>query len=121
MDYFSKWPEVFALKNQTADTIVECLLDVFTRHGTPKILLSDKGRNFESNRVKKLCNAMDIDKRRTSPYHPECDGMVEKFNRTLLDMLAMYVNDYHSDWDMWIPQVTFAYRTSIHSSTNVAV
>jgi hypothetical protein len=111
---------VFALKNQTADTIVESLLDVFTRHGTPKILLSDQGRNFESNMVKELCNAMGIDKRRTSPYHPECDGMVERFNRTLLDMLAMYVNDYHSDWDMWIPQVTFAYRTSIHSSTNMS-
>jgi hypothetical protein len=51
------------------------------------------------------CNAMGIDKRRTSPYHPECDGMVERFNRTLLDMLAMYANDYHSDWDMWIPHL----------------
>jgi hypothetical protein len=120
MDYFSKWPEVYALENQKAEVITKCLIDVFTRHGAPKVLLSDQGRNFESNMVKELCAAFGIDKRRTSPYHPECDGMVERFNRALVDMLAMHVNDHHTDWDYWIPQVVFAYRSSIHSSTGVS-
>jgi hypothetical protein len=47
MDYFSKWPEVFALEDQQADTIVKCLLEVISRHGAMKILLSDQGSNFE--------------------------------------------------------------------------
>ncbi len=59
MDYFSKWPEVYALENQKAEVITKCLIDVFTRHGAPKVLLSDQGRNFESNMVKELCILWD--------------------------------------------------------------
>jgi transposase InsO family protein len=89
MDYFSKWPEVFALEDQQAETIVKCLLEVITRHGAINVLLSDQGTNFESQKVKDLCSTYGIEKRRTSPYHPMCDGMVERFKRTLLSMLSM--------------------------------
>jgi hypothetical protein len=120
MDFFSKWPEVFALEDQQADSIVKCLLEVISRHGAMKILLSDQGSNFESQKVKDLCELYGIDKRRTSPYHPMCDGMVERFNRTLLSMLSMYVDQNHHDWDKWLSQVVFAYRTSVHSTTGVS-
>ncbi len=66
MDYFSKWPEVFALEDQQADTIVKCLLEVISRHGAMKILLSDQRSIFESQKVKDLCELYGIDKRRTS-------------------------------------------------------
>ena len=49
-----------------------------------------------------------------------CDGMVERFNRTLLSMLSMYVDQNHHDWDKWLSQVVFAYRTSVHSTTGVS-
>jgi transposase InsO family protein len=77
-----------------------------------KVLLSDQGTNFESQRVKDLCSTYGIEKRRTSPYRPMCDGMVERFNRTLLNMLSMYVDANHNDWDQWLPQVVFAYPTN---------
>ena len=117
MDYFSKWPEVYAMKDQKVDTIMNCLIDVFTTHGVPQVLLSDQGGNFESYMIKELCQALGIDKRRTTPLHPQGDGLVERYNRTLTDMLSMYVNQNQSDWDYWLPQVVFAYRSSIHSTT----
>jgi Integrase core domain len=117
MDYFTKWPEVYPISDQKAGTICECLRDVVATHGAPRILLSDQGRNFESEMIKELCAAYGIDKRRTTPLHPQCDGMVERFNKTLAIMLTMYVNEQKDDWDYWLPEVTFAYRSSVHSST----
>ncbi len=56
-------------------------------------------------------------KTRTTPYHPQSDGQVERFNRTLLDMLSKYVQDDQTDWDVHIPHVMMAYRSSEHTST----
>ena len=70
-----------------------------------KILLSDQGSNYESQKVKDLSELYGIDKRRTSPYHQMCDGLVESFNRTLLRMLSMYVEQNHHNWDKWLSLV----------------
>ena len=79
----------------------------------------DQGTNFESHMIDELCKVFGIDKRRTTPFHPQCDGMVERYKRTLVDMLAMYVADNQKDWDYWLPQITFAYRCSKHSTTGL--
>ncbi|KAI8522264.1 hypothetical protein Bbelb_020180 [Branchiostoma belcheri] len=75
-----------------------------------------KGRDF-TQLVKTLCEELCISKSRTSAYHPEGDGMVERFNRTVCGILSMYVNDTHSDWDTRLQPALFAYRTSVHTST----
>ena len=54
---------------------------------------------------------------RTTPYHPESDGMVERFNRTLPMMLAMFAGENRDDWDDLLPAVVMAYRSSVHEST----
>ena len=64
-----------------------------------------------------MCEILRINKTRTTPYHPQSDGMVERYNRTLATQLSMFVNENHSDWDEHLPTVLMAYRTAVHGST----
>ena len=74
MDYFSKWPEAYALPNQEATMVAEVLVkELVCRFGVPLYIHSDQGRNFES---------AVFNETRTTPLHPQSDGMVERFNRT---------------------------------------
>ncbi|KRX51940.1 Gag-Pol polyprotein [Trichinella sp. T9] len=99
-DYFSKWPEAFPLPNAEARTVATVLVNgVFCRYGVPKTLHSDQCRNFESELVKKS------------------DGLVERMNRTLLDMLAKASIDHPEDWDVYLDRVLLAYRSSVYCTT----
>jgi transposase InsO family protein len=83
-DYFTKQVEAFTLSNQKSETVARALVDgVLTRHGIPLILYSDQGRNFEGKVIKDLCRLMGMDKVRTTPYHPQCDGLAERMNRSI--------------------------------------
>lgn len=117
-DYFSKWADAIPLPNQTADCITKELVKVFAIYGMPDILHSDQGRNFESSIMRQTLEAFGIKKSRTTAYHPQGDGMVERFNRSLLQMLRSYVND-QAEWERYLPFVLFAYRTAVHASTGV--
>ena len=117
-DYFTKWTEAYPIPNQEAITIARKLVDEFVcRFGAPETLHTDQGRNFESNLLKELCRLLGIVKTRTSAYHPEEDGKIERFNRTVVSMLSNYVSDNQRDWDRHLPQVMMAYRSSKHEST----
>ena len=118
MDHFTKWCEIFPTKDQKARTVAEILVSkVFSRFGPPTVIHSDQGRNFESSLIHEICGLMGIHKSRTSAYHPQCDGLVERQNRTLQDMLTAYVSQHQHDWDRWVDLVAYAYNTSIHAST----
>ena len=82
---------------------------VVTRHGVPERLLSDRGPNFLSELVQEVCKLLGTTKVNMSGYHPQCDGLVEKFNSTLINMLAKSVNKYGHDWDAHLPYLLFAY------------
>ena len=117
-DYFTKWTEAFPLPNQEAKTVAEKLVnEVISRFGAPERIHTDQGRNFEAQLFKEMCNLFSIEKTRTTPYHPQSDGMVERMNRTIQDMLAKYVAEHQRDWDVHLPMVMMAYRSSVHSST----
>ncbi|PIK46153.1 Retrovirus-related Pol polyprotein from transposon [Apostichopus japonicus] len=117
-DYFSKWVEVAAIPNQEAVTIAKILIERFIcRFGIPDEIHSDQGRQFESKVFQKTCELLRIRKTRTTPYHPQSDGMVERFNRTLETMLSMVVAPNQKDWDTWLPYASLAYNTAVHEST----
>lgn len=78
---------------------------------------SDQGRQFESLLVKGICRLLQIKKTRTSPYHPQSDGLVERFNRTLLQMLATCAKANPANWEDHVRAVCFAYNTSSQAST----
>lgn len=117
-DYFSKWTEAYPLPDHTAQTVADTLVCEFIcRFGTPTRIHTDQGREFESHLFKRMCELFEIDKSRTTPFHPQSDGMVERYNRTLQQMLAMFVNQHKDDWDDHLPFLTMAYRSSVQEST----
>jgi len=117
-DHFSKYVEAIAIPYQTAATIVTKLIEeVFIRHDFPKKILTDRGRNFRSELIQELLKQLNIKGLATASYNPEANGITERFNRTLIDMLSMYMTLDGKDWDEHIPYVIFAYKTTIHSKT----
>ena len=118
-DYFTKWVEAIPIPDQTASRITRELTKLFATYGQPEILHSDQGRNFESSILSQTLQAFGVQKSRTTAYHPQGDGMVERFNRSLLQLLRSYV-DTQDDWECYLPFVLYAYRTSVHSSTGAS-
>ena len=90
---------------------------IVSRHGVPLKIHSDQGRSFENQVIRELCNMLNIQKTRTTPYHPQSDGLVERMNRTLLEMLAKYTQSDPATWDIWLPTVLFANRAAEQPST----
>ena len=75
-----------------------------------RAIITDQGTNFTSSLLKQVYSMLGIQRVKTSPYHPETDGLVERFNKTLKSMLRKFMNDSGSDWDQWLPFLLFAYR-----------
>ena len=118
---YTKWKEAFPLKDTEPLTIAKVFVNEFVcRFGVPDSLHAGQGRNFKAKVLKEVCQLLGV-KTRTTPYHPQSDGLhvVERFNRTLLDMLSMAVKDDERDWDLLLPTLLFAYRTSRHVTAGV--
>jgi hypothetical protein len=117
-DYLTKWPEAFAVPSIDAVTIARLLVDeILSRHSAPRTLLSDRGTNFLSTLVAEVCRLMSTKKSNTTSYHPQTNGLCERLNGTLIQSLSMYTSTDQLDWDVYLPQVLFAYRVSPHEST----
>ena len=118
MDYFSKLVKVYPMPDQKAETVADCLLLWVYDHGVPERLHSDQGRQFEAAVFQELCKRLGIDKTRTTPYHPESDGMVERFMRTLKDIVSKFIEPQGSDWDLKVRAAVMAYNSSKHETTH---
>ena len=113
MDYFTKWPEAYAIPNQEAQTVANAIVDGYvSRFGVTHEPHS--GRSFESAVFKGMCYRLGIKKTRTTPLHPQSDGIVERFNRTIGNQFAMYAQDNPSEWDRHVPLLLLAYRSAVH-------
>lgn len=106
MDYLTKWPEAFAIPDQKAETIARLFVDhIVCQHGIPEELLSDRGTNFMSSLMLDVCNLLGVKKLNTSGYHPQTDGLVEKFNSTLINMILKSSETYPCEWDTKLPHL----------------
>ena len=92
-DYFSKWTEAYALKNHTAQTDANIIMEQsISNFGVPRSLHSDQGPESESDLIADLCKVLHINKARTVPYNQKSDGLVERADRTVIQMLTTLVN-----------------------------
>ena len=117
LDHFTKFAQAILTTDQKAKTVAKALWDgFFLTYGFPRRLLTDQGRDFESNLIKELCNLAGIKKCRTTPYHPS-GNPVERLNRTLIERLRSLSVKDKDDWRKKIKLVIHAYNCCIHSST----
>ena len=120
LDHFTKWAEAFALKDQKAQTVANIIFSEYIcRHGCPRRFLSDQGTNFNAEVMDQLAALLDIDKAHTTPYRPQCDGLSERFNRTLGAMLRTVTHEFPNEWDNYLKPLCFAYNTAVHKTTGV--
>lgn len=113
IDRFTGWPEAFALLNIDSPTIAQTIVqEIIFRFGCPKTLLSDRETNFISQLMKEICKLLGIQKLNTSAYHPQTNGLVERFNKSLIKGLRNFTNDKQNNWDEFLTAVLFAYRTA---------
>lgn len=116
-DYATRYPEAIPIPNTEAITIAKELASVFARVGIPDEILTDQGSNFMSNLLQEMYLMFNITHLRTSPYHPQTDGLTERFNGTLKTMIREFAANNQRDWDEHLPYLLFAYREVPQEST----
>ena len=116
-DHFTKFVVSYPLPDQQAITIANSIIDYISKFGIPESILSDRGTNFKSEVLNDIYELLDIIPRFTSPFHPQSDGLTERFNQTLKNMLIAYINSSQNDWDEYLSRLCLAYNTAEQSTT----
>ncbi|GBO12937.1 Retrovirus-related Pol polyprotein from transposon 297 [Araneus ventricosus] len=117
-DYLTRFTVTKALPSGEAVEIAKFLVeDLILKHGSPREIISDRGRSFLSNLVKEVNNLFMTYHLLTTAYHPQTNGLMERLNKTLADMLALYVDVDQENWDNILPFVTFAYNSAKQKTT----
>ncbi|XP_070174274.1 uncharacterized protein [Littorina saxatilis] len=110
VDYATRYPEATPLKKIDTPHVAEALWENWTRVGIPEKVLSDNGTQFKSEMMQEVYNLMSVHGMYTTPYHAQCNGLVERFNGTLKQMLKRLCQEQPKEWDRFIPACLFAYR-----------
>ena len=117
-DHFSRFAKAFPTKDQKASTVAKLLWhNFFLTYDLPQRLHSDQGRNFESDIIKQLCRLTGVERSRTTPYHPQGNGITERFNRTLIELLGTMEVSKKQKWSEHIDEVVRAYNVTRHDTT----
>lgn len=120
VDAFSRWAHVTALKEASAETLSTVLWQFIATYGMPEGIHSDRGKNFTANVLQKVMELWGIKKSTSVAYFPQSNGLVERVNRTIQDILAKTLTeDNAAAWDTRIPAAVFAYNTIPHVKTEV--
>ncbi|KAL5460390.1 hypothetical protein EMCRGX_G033836 [Ephydatia muelleri] len=99
--------------------VCNVLFKIFMRMGIPKVLTSDNGSKFRNDLEMRLAKALGVKRIYTTPYHPQGNGLDERFNQTLQNMLVKFIMDKKDDvWDVFLDTCVYAYNTSVHESTS---
>lgn len=117
-DILSKFVVARAVRDNSAQTVVRFLKeDIISKFGTPRCILTDNGTHFTSALTNELIKQIGATHLYSTPYHPECNGQIERFNSTMDAKIAALSNARRTNWDDQLAFVTLNYNTSIHSST----
>jgi hypothetical protein len=118
-DHFSKFSGAFAMPDQLAKRVAELFVKEWVyMWGEPMSLHTDQGSNFESELMKQVCTLLKIEKTRTTPYHPQGNAQVERYNQTIVNIVAKLTDkDEYNDWDEQLPMAVAAYNATVHATT----
>ena len=120
-DYFTKWVVAIPIPDQTSHTVLRSFIDHwFSVHGIPRVILTDNGPCFTAKEFQNVIGRLGIEHRFAAPYHQQTNGMVERWNRTLLVMLRPMMMRHVHNWDSYLQLACFAYRTTPHASTGIS-
>ena len=117
VDVATRYPEAIALRSITTEAVAEALLEIFARTGLPDEILSDLGTQFTSDLMREILRLLSVSQLHSTPYHPQTNGIVERFNGTLKTMLRKLMADKPRDWDRYLGPALFAYREIPQEST----
>ncbi|EFP10573.1 hypothetical protein CRE_23798 [Caenorhabditis remanei] len=119
-DPFTKYLVTAPVPNQNAETTSDVFIErILAIHGTPKSITTDCGTSFCSELFGATLKKFGVVHRKSAPYHHESNGIVERANRTIEEALSTYVNQTQSDWDNFLPLVTFAINATISKTTGL--
>lgn len=110
VDYATRYAEAKPLKNMTAEDVAEALWEIWARLGVPKEILTDRGSQFVGNLAEEVNRLLNIKGLRTTPYHPQGNGLVERYNGTIKQMLRHLSQEQPKEWDRFLPALLFAIR-----------
>jgi len=117
-DAYSKWAFGYACPNARTDELISFLDDrVMAVHGCPKSIITDRGSQFTSAKWKEYVTRLGVEHKMTTPYHPQSNGIDERFNGTLVRVLRSYVEENQRDWDEKLKWAVYLYNTTVHNST----
>uniref|UniRef100_A0A9J8ATQ4 Gypsy retrotransposon integrase-like protein 1 n=1 Tax=Cyprinus carpio carpio TaxID=630221 RepID=A0A9J8ATQ4_CYPCA len=117
VDYATRYPEAIPLRKATTKAIAQELFTLFSRVGIPSQILTDQGTPFMSRMMADVCKLLKVQQLRTTVYHPQTDGLVQRFNQTLKQMLRRVAAEDKRDWDQMLPYVLFGIREIPQAST----
>lgn len=118
IDHLTRYAETTSVITGSASEVADFVLQaIILRHGAPRVLLSDRGKAFLSQLLNEVLRASGTTHKTASSYHPQTNGLTERFHRTLADMIAVYIQPDHKNWDKLLPFVTFAYNTAVQRTT----
>lgn len=118
VDQFSKWVECYALPDQTAETIARAFFSGYVaRFGPPLQLHTDQGKNVDGNLVQAFCDLLEISKTRTTPYRPNSNGQVERYNRVVLQFIRCFLDGKQKGWDKYLDELGMSIRATVNRIT----
>ena len=112
----TRFPEAIPLRSIKTNAILKALIKFFTIFGLPKSIQSDQGTNFMAHAFQQVMNQLGIKQYKSSAYHPESQGALERFHQTLKTMIRMYCTENSRDWDEGVHLLLFAVRESVQES-----
>ena len=112
VDYLTKWVEAKAVYTTSSEEAVDFVMkNIILKHGTPSHLISDRGSSYSSEEFASLLSTLSVTHGITSGYHPQANGLVERNNRTVAEIISAYVNKNQDNWDEWLDYAVFAINT----------
>ena len=122
MDYYTKFPESYCLYIKSSGEVVEKIFDLRCRYGMIQEIISDMGGEFNNKLMQEICKYFKIKHITTSAYHPQANGMIERFNQTMKGCINKSLKEGDGpNWDHYVQAVCYSNRVPLISccTTNI--